>query len=85
MAYKSIGQHSETHRFTSRALSTEDLRRVFETAMHEIAQSNLATHEGLKYGIPIVQRARRFRISKASAEESALSDAARALAKLWKV
>jgi hypothetical protein len=39
----------------------------------------------MQYRSPIVQRARIFGLSKAHAEKRALSDAARALAELWKV
>jgi len=80
MAIGIAGQHIEAHR----SPSAEDLRRVFETAVREIYQSDLAAKK-LQYGIPIVQRAKRLRITQADAEKRALADAARVLAQLWKV
>jgi hypothetical protein len=81
MAYKIAEQHIEAHR----SLSAEDLRRVFETAVCEIHQSDLAAKKRLQYRTPIVQRARFLGIPQVSTEKRALSDAARALAQLWKV
>jgi hypothetical protein len=80
MAYRIAGQHIAAHR----SPCADDLRRVFETAVREIHQSDLAARK-LQYRIPIVQRAKRLRISRADAERHAVSDAARALAQLWKV
>jgi hypothetical protein len=64
--------------------SAEDLRRVFETAVCDIHQADLATKKR-QYRTPIVQRGKILGISQADAEKRALSDAARALAQLWKV
>ena len=68
-----------------RSPSAEDLRRVFETAVCDIPQADLAARKRLQYRTPIVQRGRILGISQAAAEKRALSDAARALAQLWKV
>ena len=68
-----------------RSPSPEDLRRAFEKAMIEIHQSGFPADKNLQYRRPIVQRAKRLGISQARAEECALSDAARALALLWKI
>jgi hypothetical protein len=74
------------HNFEAqRSPSAEDLRRVFETAVCEIHQADLAAQKRLQYRAPIVPRARILGISKDGAEKRALSDAARALAQLWKV
>jgi hypothetical protein len=81
MAYKIAGHHIEAHC----SPSAEDLRRAFERAVCEIHQSDLAAKKRLQYRTPIVQRARLLGISQASAEKRALTDAARALALLWKV
>jgi hypothetical protein len=81
MAYKIAGHHIEARR----PPSAEDLRRVFETAVCEIHESDLAAKKRLQYRTPIVQRARLLGITQASAEKRALTDAARALALLWKV
>jgi len=81
MAYKIARRHLEAHYSPSAA----DLRHVFEAAVCEIHQSDLAAKKRLQYLTPIVQRTRLFGISQASAEKRALTDAARALALLWKV
>jgi hypothetical protein len=65
------------------APSLNDLRSVFEKAVGEIHRADLATTR-LRQA-PIVSRARVLGISSANAEKRALSDAARALAQLWKV
>jgi hypothetical protein len=67
-----------------RSPTAEDLRRVFDTAVCNIHQANLAAKK-LQYRTPIVQRGRLLGIPQAAAEKRALSDAARALAQLWKV
>ena len=67
-----------------RSPSAEDLRRVFETAVCDIHQADLAAKKQLQYRTPIVQRGRILGISQVAAEKRALSDAARALAQLWK-
>jgi hypothetical protein len=64
--------------------SAEDLRVVFETAVCELREANF-TSRPLKYHSPMVQRRRISRISQAEEEKRALSDAARALAELWKI
>ena len=76
---------AEHHMEEQRSPSAEDLRRVFETAVCDIHQADLADKKRLQYRIPIVQRGRILGISQAAAEKRALSDAARALAQLWKV
>jgi hypothetical protein len=81
MSYRIAGQSIETQR----ALSPNDLKHVFEAAVCEIHQADLAAKKKLQYRAPIVARARVLGISQASAEKRALSDAARALAQLWKV
>jgi len=75
-----VGPKIEMHR----ALSADDLRHVFETAVCEIHREEVAAKR-LQYRAPIVPRAKVLGISQANAEKRALSDAARALAQLWKV
>ena len=70
-------QHIEAQR----SPSPEDLKRVFETAVCEIYQADVVA----KKRLPIVSRARVLGLSQAGAEKRALSDAARALAQLWKI
>lgn len=65
--------------------STEDLRRVFETAVYQIHRADLAAKKKLEYHTPIAQRGKFLETSRAYAEKRALSDAAQALALLWKV
>jgi len=78
----SILNHSiEAHR----PPSAEDLRRKFETAVCELHQTDLAAGKHLQYHSPIVSRRKVLGISQADAEKRAVSDAARALAELWKV
>jgi hypothetical protein len=81
MAYKILVPRIEIRR----APAAEDLRRVFETAVRKIHQADLAAGKKPGYYTPIVQRARIFEISQAGAEKRALTDAAQALALLWKV
>ena len=52
--------------------------------MCDIHQADPATKKR-QYRTPIVQRGKILGISQADAEKRALSDAARALAQLWKV
>ena len=95
MAYKSAVTRFEAHHLEAhhiqphRSPSPEDLRRAFEKAMIEIHQADFPAGEPadkkVQYRSPIVQRAKRLGISRARAEECALSDAARALALLWKI
>ena len=70
---------------TQRPPSSEDLKLVFETAVSEIHRVDLDVRKRLQYRTPIVSRARLLGLSKDGAEKRALSDAARALAQLWKV
>lgn len=82
MASRVIGaQSAQNHR----PASADDLRSVFEAAVCEIHQADLAANKKLQYRVPIVSRARVMGISQADAEKRALSDAARALAQLWKL
>ncbi len=80
MPYKVAGHH-EAH--PSR--SSEDLRRKFETAVCELHQADIAAKQRLKHHAPIVSRRRILGISQADAEKLAMSEAAKALAALWKV
>ena len=80
MAYKSEVQSVESQR----PASADDLRHAFEAAVCEIYRADAAAKK-LQHHIPIVSRARVLGISRANAEKRALSDAARALAQLWKV
>jgi hypothetical protein len=67
------------------AMSAEDLKRVFETAVSDIHDREAATRN-LRYRTPIVQRrGTRVVATPMDAEKRALSDAAQALARLWKV
>jgi hypothetical protein len=81
MAYRFAGQSMDT----PQSPSPDILKHVFETAVCEIHQADLAGKKKLQYRAPIVPRARVLGISQADAEKRALSDAARALAQLWKV
>jgi hypothetical protein len=64
-----------------RSLSSDDLKRAFETAMSKLHEPGLSGQKQSWYRAPIVQR----RLSQAETEERALKDAARALAQLWRV
>jgi uncharacterized Ntn-hydrolase superfamily protein len=81
MPYKIVDHRVEAHR----AQSVEELRRAFEKAVFELHQADLTAKKRQEYSSPIVPRRRILGISRASAEKRALSDAARALATLWKV
>jgi hypothetical protein len=81
MAFRMEAQSTEAHR----PVSADDLRQVFEAAVCEIHQADKSANQKLEYRAPIVPRAKVLGISQASAEKRALSDAARALALLWKV
>jgi hypothetical protein len=63
-------------------MSPENLRQVFETAVVEIHQAEQASRR-----LPIVQRSRPAMAldCPGSTEKRAVSDAARALAQLWKI
>jgi hypothetical protein len=64
---------------------TMNLKRAFENAVRDIYETSL-NGKASRYRTPIVQRAGTAASeSKANAEKRALSDAARALAQLWKV
>lgn len=80
MAYKIARQHIEV----PASPSHDDLRRVFERAVGDLYDGDRAGVRRPKYGAPIVAR-RILGITKVDAEKRALSDAARALAQLWKV
>lgn len=63
----------------------KNLQRTFETAVRDIYQVSL-TGKVSQYRTPIVQRAgAAAQESYLSAEKRALSDAAKALAQLWRV
>jgi len=61
-----------------------NLRRAFENAVRDIYQAGLKG-QASNYRTPIVQRASARLGSSENAQKKALSDAARALAQLWKV
>jgi hypothetical protein len=79
MAYRIAAQQIGTQQ----SPSAEDLRQAFESAVCEIHRADLAAQA--QYRAPIVPRARLLGLSQAGAEKRALSDAARALAQLWKI
>ena len=81
MAYKTANPRIEAHR----PVSVEDLRRAFETAVCKIHQADLAAKKGPEYFTPIVQRGKISEMSEVGRKKRALSDAAQALALLWKV
>jgi len=61
-----------------------NLKRAFENAVRDIYQAGL-NGKSSSYRTPIVQRTSAFIGSSENAQKKALSDAARALAQLWKV
>jgi hypothetical protein len=81
MEYKITRHHIEA----PPSQSHEDLRRVFESAVCELYQGDRSLSQRMLYRSPIVPRRKILGISKDGAEKRALSDAARALAQLWKV
>lgn len=81
MPYRMTSQHIEAQR----GPSPDDLKKVFKMAVCEIHQADIDAKKRIQYGAPIVSRARILGLSQAGAEKRALSDAARALAQLWKV
>ena len=81
MAYKIATPRMEVRR----PVCVEDLRRAFETAVCQIHQAERAAGKKPEYYAPIVPRRRLYETSPAGAEKRALSDAAQALALLWKV
>ncbi len=85
MASRPISQHLVSHNAGAQRLpSPEDLRSAFETAVCELQQADRAAKKGAQYRMPIVSR-ERILGTKAGAEKRALTDAARALAQLWKI
>ena len=60
----------------------KNLKRVFESAVHDIYQAGL-TGRTSQYRTPIVQRAGNS--APLDAKNRALSDAAKALAQLWRI
>ena len=79
-------EFSMTNKGMSQALPpAKHLKRAFECAVHDIYQAGL-TGKVSEYRTPIVQRAGAGSAgSPVDAEKRALTDAARALAQLWKV
>ena len=80
MAHRFAGSRTELQQQPA----SEDLRRKFETAVCQIHEADLSAKKRAEYHTPIFQRAR-VGISQAYLEKRALSDAAQALALLWKV
>jgi hypothetical protein len=74
-----MATRNNAHQSTS---SAEDLRQVFETAVVEIHQPDL-----VKRRLPIAQRRRQAAAFNCpdGREKRAVSDAAQALAQLWKL
>jgi len=63
----------------------KNLQRTFENAVRDIYQVGLTGHTS-QYRTPILQRPDRdTTVSPANAEKRALTDAAKALAQLWKI
>jgi hypothetical protein len=81
MAPRIAGRSFEPHR----SLSEDDLRLAFQTALSELHEADKAAKRRTGYRAPIVQHGEMLVISQADAEKRALSNAARALAQLWKV
>lgn len=80
MPYKITKHHMEV----PPPVSHENLRRAFERAVGDIYEGDRPATKRPQYGAPIVPR-RILGFTKVDAEKRALSDAARALAQLWKV
>lgn len=80
MAHKGEVQSIQMHR----PPSADDLKQAFEAAVYEIHRADAAVMK-LRYRAPIVPRSKMLGMSRENAEKRALSDAARALAQLWKV
>jgi hypothetical protein len=68
-----------------RAPSAEDLKHIFEAAVCELHHPDAEAHKKVQYHTPIRQQRIVTTGSQASTEKRAMSDAARALAQLWKV
>ena len=62
----------------------DNLKRAFERAVNDIYQAGL-TGKVSQYRTPIVQRAGTAMSASLDAKKRAVSDAAKALAQLWKV
>ena len=62
----------------------KNLQRAFEHAIRDIYEAGV-TGKVSQYRSPIAQRPRTEPVSAGNAEKQALSDAAKALAQLWKV
>ena len=67
-----------------KAFSAANLRLVFEAAVEDIHHTEPLTPR-VRYGAPIVPRRVPATSSREGGEKRALSDAARALAQLWKL
>jgi hypothetical protein len=71
--------------FEQPAVVPTNLKRAFENAVRDVYEAGI-TGKASRYRTPIAQRAGRpAQEAGANAEKRALSDAARALAQLWKV
>jgi hypothetical protein len=82
MAYKIVDHRFVDHRIEAQGrLSAEDLRRKFESAVCELHPADFAA----KKRQPIVPRRKVLGISQADAEKRAVTEAAQALAVLWKL
>jgi hypothetical protein len=80
MAFRLSASTGELHR----PLPADDLRRAFESAVGDLREADRALKKRL-HRTPIVQRPGILGISRETVEKRALTDAARALAQLWKV
>ena len=68
-----------------KSFAPKNLQRAFEHAVRDIYEAGL-TGKVSQYRTPIVQRVgMRTSSSPATAEKQALTDAAKALAQLWKI
>lgn len=81
MAYKFSARRIDT----PFATSPDDLRRAFESAVREIHEADLAAQKKANLHPMIIPHARILRSPREDTEKRALSDAARALAQLWKI
>jgi hypothetical protein len=66
------------------AINAASLRLVFEAAVEDIHHTEPVTPR-VRYGAPIVPRRVPAAMSRVGGEKRAVSDAARALAQLWKL
>jgi hypothetical protein len=66
------------------APSPADLKHIFEAAVCDLHHPDMLV-KNMQYRTPIVQRRSVQAVTPANAEKRAVSDAARALAQLWKV